>query len=353
MNVPRPPQIRPEECTVSIAGETALAPCVSVVLCLDETDGPGIQEFHDLGLSALGLAATHYRANEMSSRARVTARVRSQLQTWLARPSPGKSYYLAYYGCDDARGVTAAGLSVDLVPRSFAGKPVGHHERWLASWARMAEQGADVRRLLPCTVLRLTLPLDHPLAEPAALGRWVANLRLVQSGEFASGYAGYALNRHESVVAEDVKVPMNERLAALSLRHPGFDWHNTYVIQNRLLPYDVATRDFVPLVKRVNWLTLLSARAVARLDGADRVAHRLRGAPDVAVVPLDGGGLLLRAGPAPQLGDLAAGDTISAYRAVAAVVRPVRLDAIDGPGEGFPDDRAQEWLDAFDTEITG
>ncbi len=36
----------------------------------------------------------------------------------------------------------------------------------------------------------------------------------------------------------DVERLMNERLAALVLQHPGFDWHNTHYIVDQLLPFD-------------------------------------------------------------------------------------------------------------------
>jgi len=334
--------------TLRVDEATVIVPCVSVVLCLDRTDRTGLQEFHDRGLEALGGAVTHYRAEQMKSRATITARTRRMLQTWLDKPTAGKQYYLEYSGCADENGVSGAGLSIDLTPRTYEGKTPEFWTRWIASWTKLYDDG--VRKLLPCTVLRVTFPLDHPLADPDALVNWIASLRLVNSGEFASGYAGYALNFHGSVGSMNLQRLMKERLTALVLQYPGFDWHNTYTIVDKLLPFDPPKQTFLPLIKRANWISLLSERSIAHLGGRQRVEESLAasGGPGNIAVRDAGTGMMIRAGLAPQTGDLPRGDGIPLFRSVAKVIRPVRLDAIDGLGDGFPDDRAQEWLEAFD-----
>jgi hypothetical protein len=139
---------------------------------------------------------------------------------------------------------------------------------------------------------------------------------------------------------------MNERLAALVHRHPGFDWDNTYDFVGRLLPFDPRTETFLPLIKRTNWVCLLSERTISHLGGRDRVKARLAASPAVLVDDV-GTGMVIRAGLAPQIGDIPE-DRIPLFRSVAKVLRPVRMETIVGPGSAFPDDRAQEWLEAFD-----
>jgi hypothetical protein len=340
--------IDPARYTLRLDGVTAIVPCISVVLCLDETDPAGIQEFHDRGLEVLGGAVTHYRAEQMKRRGPITARVRKMLQTWLAKPAPGKQYYLEYIACPDDHGVTAAGLSIHMTPRSYAEQTPEFRKTWLASWQKLYDQG--VRHLLPCTVLRLTVPLDHALAHPDSLLTWMTGLRLVGGGAFGSGYAGYALNYHSSVASMEIDRVMNARLAAIVLQHPGFDWHNTYLIVERLLPFNPSTGDFLPLIKRANWVCLLSERMIAHLGGGSQLAESLVATPGITTRDV-GTGMLVRAGMVPQIGDIPRGDAIPMFRSVAKVLRPVRMDSIDGLGSGFPDERAQEWLDAFDGGI--
>jgi len=336
--------------TLRVDEATLIVPCVSFVLCLDKTDRTNLQEFHDRGLEALGGAVTHYRAEQMKGRAPITARTRRMLQTWIDKPTAGKQYYLEYYGCADEGGVTGAGLSIDLTPRTYAGKTPEFWKQWMASWKKLYDDG--VRQLLPCTVLRITCPLDHPLARPDLLVNWSESLRLVDSGEFASGYAGYALNVHTSVGSMNLQRLMNERLAALVLQYPGFDWHNTYSIVDKLLPFDPQHETFRPLIKRANWICLLSERSLAHLGGRQHVEASLAAssAPGDIAVRDAGSGMMIRAGSAPQTGDLPGGDRVPLFRSVAKVIRPVRLDAIGGLGAGFPDHRAQDWLDAFDKD---
>lgn len=72
-----------------------------------------------------------------------------------------------------------------------------------------------------------------------------------------------------------------------------------------------------------------------------------------AVERLGGGGLVVRASDAPGIGDREAGDHLPAYRAVARVVRAARLEAVSGPGSGFPNDTSRAWLEAFDAPPGG
>ena len=346
MNSPAVGSLDVDRYTLRVDETTAITPCVSVVLCLDKTDQAGVQQFHDRGLEALAGAVTHYRAEQMKARAPITARTRRMLQTWLARPTAGKQYYLEFYGCADEHGVTGAGLSIHLTPRTYAGKPPEFWKQWIASWKKLYDDG--VRRLLPSTILRITFPPDHPLANPDRLLAWVEALHLVSAGEFASGYAGYALNHYGSVGSTNLQQLMNERLAALVLQYPGFDWHNTYDMVDRLLPFDPQTETFLPLIKRANWLCLISERAIAHLGGRRRVEESLAASPGIDAHAA-GNGMIIRAGSAPQTGDLPRGDNIPLFRSVAKVIRPVRLETLPGLGSGFPDDRAQAWLEAFDT----
>lgn len=327
-----------------------VAPCLRVAIFVDGDD-PAIQQWHDRALEALGPWLPYYRTHTMGQRQRVTRRTPTLLATWRADPGKYVNHHLEYYGCGGCGGVTGAALSISWSQRTWAGKPPEQRRKWLDTWQDMAARGKDVRRMLPCSVLRMDVPLEHSLAAPGALWDWVRALELVASGRFASAYAGYALNFDPDTASERLSTLAERRVAALCLRHPGFDWHAGGALRQRMLPYEPSIHDHLPLVKRANWLTLLSDRTVRWLGGADAVLRQLHTPGGPALEPLGGGAVAIRTAAAPAVGDVERGDDLPAYRAVARAVRPARLDEIPGPGPGFPDDQAQAWLDAFDTPV--
>ena len=359
MKTPTGSQADPREFALDVDGVDLLAPCMSFVLFLDEDDNAGIQEWHDRAVELLGPALTHYRALDQANRRPVTSRALRMLATWIARPSATRAYYLEYYGGGDDGGASSANLELLWVGRTWADKTPEQRATWMESWRGRAARGENVRRFLPCSVLRLTLPLDHPAASPDGLWAWARDLRLVRDGHFGTGYAGYALNYDESANDSPEQRLAKRRLGALCLRHPGLDWHNAYYIRSRMLPYEPSVHAHVPQVKRANWLTLLSNTTVRWLGGSGALTAALRtathadGAPPMPVDALGGGALAIRAGVAPAVGDVEAGDFLPAYRAVAAAVRRARLDEIEAPSGVFPPYGAQTWLEAFDEPVPG
>ena len=140
---------------------------------------------------------------------------------------------------------------------------------------------------------------------------------------------------------------MEGRLAALCLRHPGLDWDNTGSVQNFLLRWDRTLSDFLPQIKRVNWLTFVSDRALVYLGGREQLTNMLGIDPAIVVHPLEHG-VCIQAGPAPQLGDIARQEFLPTYRRVTAALRAIRLEKHSGVGGGFSDDQAMDWLNGLD-----
>jgi Protein of unknown function (DUF3396) len=58
----------------------------------------------------------------------------------------------------------------------------------------------------------------------------------------------------------------------------------------------------------------------------------------------------IKAGPAPQHGDLAQRDFIPAYRRVTRALHGMRIEGIDTLGKVFISTAANEWLNALDVE---
>lgn len=331
-----------------LVGEVrAIAPCVSFVLFLDETSDEGILEFYERSMAALDGLITHYVTGDAGRRSRFSGRALTMVPTWLEHPRPGKDYFIEFFGCDRDQGVT--GAAIELVIRRRP--PLGSGAALTPQEARRKTADEDRQIIFGklATILRVCLPLEHPLAQPGRLLEWVLEFQLVRAWPFLSGYCGLALNHYSSVASSIVRRAMQAQLASFCLRYPGFDWLESGPVASKLLRYQREMSAFLPLVKRVNWLTLLCNRTIEYLGGGDALRRRLGN--DLAITAHEReAGLVIQAGAAPELGDVAHRDFIPAYRRVAEVIRPARLEKIVGPGAGFSDDAANEWLNAFDKQ---
>jgi hypothetical protein len=82
-------------------------------------------------------------------------------------------------------------------------------------------------------------------------------------------------------------------------------------------------------VEAVNWLTLVGARPLAKLGGAAKLRAALKGQRAISVVDVKGG-VIIRAGDKPKLGDVNRGEDLPDYRAVynalKSVMDPVLAD---------------------------
>lgn len=334
--------IDPSTFSVSIGDVQAIAPCMSFVLFLEDTLDEGLLEFYERSMAALGGRITHYLTGTTTRRSPVTERARTMVPTWLTNPRPGKDYFIEFFGCDRDRGVT--GSALELVIRRRPPRPACAS----AAGELTPDEKAEIafgRRLV--TILRVCLPLDHELAAPDKFVEWVLGFQLVKAWPFVSGYAGLALNHYSTISATNVLRVMHMKMASFSLRYPGLDWLDTGSVANRVLRYRQEIRGFLPLIRRVNWLTLLSNRSVDYLGGSGALLQQIGTDMPITARPQEHG-LVIQSEPEPRLGDVAHRDFIPAYRRVAAALRTVRMENIEGPGTGFSDEAANEWLNAFD-----
>jgi hypothetical protein len=75
-------------------------------------------------------------------------------------------------------------------------------------------------------------------------------------------------------------------------------------------------------IKGVNWLTILGDRWVQQIGGADYLRVRL--GDDFKLTPYDGG-LMIQAGPKPQIGDTQANRWPRHYVTLAKVLKPIQI----------------------------
>jgi len=102
-------------------------------------------------------------------------------------------------------------------------------------------------------------------------------------------------------------------------------------------------------IKGVNWLTVLSDKYVERLGGVEALQKGLDETCPLYTYP---GGVVIQAGPYPQLGDLEQGINLKEYQKVYRLVKPVQEDyksTIMKTPEGVDGKAfAQEWLHRFE-----
>jgi uncharacterized protein YbjT (DUF2867 family) len=96
----------------------------------------------------------------------------------------------------------------------------------------------------------------------------------------------------------------------LAARHPGYD-----------VQFNQVGRALGRRVRGARWLTFLGPEVSSTLGGAPRLRDALSKA--IAVEPLAAGGLMIRAGQLPELGDVNKGIGVPLLREVAAVLEPI------------------------------
>ncbi|MBI4241709.1 MAG: DUF3396 domain-containing protein [Candidatus Rokubacteria bacterium] len=151
---------------------------------------------------------------------------------------------------------------------------------------------------------------------------------------FRSGHAGYVLQTTRYAREKSYTAAWK-----LARRHPGLDIENE--LRDRL-----AVRD--DGIKGVNWITMLCDEFVKRVGGRKKLDASLP--KSMEVLPVQGG-LVLKAGAEPSVGDVNRGDRVPLYRSVYRIVAPLQKPAIGryGPFElpGDASEKTDAWLQRF------
>jgi len=326
---------------------TVIVPCLTFVLYLDLTDNAGVMDFYARCREALGDRLTHYQAESMKGFAKLNARANAMVPTWFAEPRKGKlNYFMQMAEGDPNEETSACQLELQIYPRAVSEWTGEVKAKELAKRQKAHEEGRIIGPRV-ASLLRVTLPLDHPLAQPEAFRSWVLDFQLLRLASGFSGYGGYGLNYFDQLVHGSLHYPTQDLLAALLMRYLGFDAAGG-APEPRLLRYRPEPQGFLFLSKRVNWLNLLCNDTVADLGGAEELRARLASDASIVVRNLEHG-LLIQAGAVPQIGDVGQHDFIPTYRHVDSVLRPALIDEIDSLG-GLRQGRQNEWLRAFERE---
>jgi Protein of unknown function (DUF3396) len=183
------------------------------------------------------------------------------------------------------------------------------------------------------------LPLNWFATHPGTFPEFV--LSFAKRLRPASGYAGIGvlepLSPYDREPFQSTVRQIADRFPGLEIEHlPG---HLNHVGEG---------------IKGVNWLTLLGDRWVQQIGGNNYLYMRL--GDNFKLTPYDGG-LMIQAGPKPQIGDVAANRWPRHYVTLAKVLKPIQIKEHyafhfgDPNAEGPPrmdSDASEAWLFRFD-----
>lgn len=258
-----------------------------------------ILQFHDRSMQVLRQNVTYYCTETMRKYRKADATTLEMLPYWLSsQDARRRLYYLELTAAADPETAT--------------------------------NQALFFRQGRAAGSLRLVLPLGSPQSSSRALKD--LTVKLVGDFVFAHGHAGYAfsLNEHHPDGSHCARLQMYP----LGTRHPGID------IPSALTSLSCVQNG----IKCINWLTLLGepfARDFKPSEADERI-----------VIERLPHGILIQAGPHPQIGDVNRGQLLPAYHAVGR--RVAHLRAANHPAfillDKVPDDGAtNRWLSRFDT----
>ena len=214
-----------------------------------------------------------------------------------------------------------------------------------ASAFSVEASGIESRPYLVFGYLRISFPLlwltDGSGSLPEVL------LDVCRTLKPVSGYGGIGvIESPESLIAseyEPIVYHWAQRLPGLEADYPIS--HSIWLPSGR-----EGGRDGI---KGGNWLTVLSDRYVAELGGVDRIEGDLKELDSRFLVHRYDDGVMIQAGPRPQLGDVERDLWPSLYVLLAKYLKPLRVTRHNafqhgGPGVRFDKERSEAWLRRFD-----
>ena len=185
------------------------------------------------------------------------------------------------------------------------------------------------------------LPLTWFAEHPGTFQDFVLNL--AKRLRPLSGYAGIGVLEPLDVYDRQPYMPTVRQIAE---RFPGLEIESTYV----------HTIHLGEGIKGVNWLTILGDRWIQQIGGLDYL--RIRLGDDFKLTSYDGG-LMIQAGPKPQIGDVTTNRWPRHYVTLAKVLKPIQIkehyafhlddpDPMGAPRLDAVSNSSEAWLFRFD-----
>lgn len=160
--------------------------------------------------------------------------------------------------------------------------------------------------------------------------QWCQQLRPLHG--YAGIYIVLSAERYNAMNSEPMVYPIVKRFPGIEFDSP-----------------TVTSIHFKKGIKGVNWLTVLSNKFVNQLGGLKTLEQGLDEACPLYPYP---GGVVIQAGPYPQIGDLEKGIQLTDYQKVYRLVKPVQAEYPYGylrtPKDVDSKAFAQQWLHRFE-----
>lgn len=121
---------------------------------------------------------------------------------------------------------------------------------------------------VPSSSIRILFPRDH-FSSFDDFRNWILDQKFVRKGDFLSGSAGYSLNIWTGYSSQLA----NEKRDKILKEFPGFDLANGAGFVRML---DKSRSNFLPSLKRVNWLNFISSLGVDTLGGIQTIKTNLQ-----------------------------------------------------------------------------
>lgn len=245
-----------------------------------------------------------YATETMSKHKAVTPRAREMLKDWFGPAAPAnESYGIEYHN----------GAAFNAAPS--------------IKFEVSGTEAVDGERAETATLIRMSLPAEWGTAKSAQALELTTEL--CELLPFRSGSAGFAFEYSRYYEEEAL-----DHAISSSMRHPGIDIHDSV--------NDCHAVDFDG-VRGVGWLTILDSKFMKQLGKLPKLKH-------CEVIPIKAGAII-KAGPAPAIGDVNRKDNLPAYREAFKLVQPLTEVAIERSPwfdiDTDAEERTMAWLKRF------
>lgn len=205
--------------------------------------------------------------------------------------------------------------------------------------------GQERRSYTHLGYLRISVPISWLADAPGALAGMVR--AICDDLKPTSGYGGISVNESWDTSISSKYEPYVYRWAQ---RFPGLEVDYTSSHSIWLRKGREGSR---PGVKGADWLTIIGDRFLAEMGGRDAFCAGLTALDARFSVVTYDGGLIIQAGPRPDLGDVERGAWPELYVKLSKYLKPIRISQhrpfqYEGPGERFDLARSEAWLRRFD-----
>lgn len=292
-----------------------LTVCLDIVFYFENSLFEHAQEviaFYHKVLEVIGSHLTYSQNDNMGKARKITSKALESVPFWFENPEIAMRPILMFELESGSSANSVSDCAFSLLDNETLG-------------SNLSQIGdGHLRVMLPINTIEKSVT---PLIE---LAKSLANLV-----KYSSGHAGFSVNR-QTPGGGDYAGEAHRQCYFLSQRYLGIDFDD-----------GIGTSQYVYQgIKCATWLTFINPHHIECLGGQEKIIETL--GPECPVHTLNHG-LMVQAGPRPELGDVNRQQTLPYYHRVGRLLKPIRLQQhsqfLETPtGE----DVTMQWLARFD-----